>query len=164
MPNPTLLPALARAFLAGEQTAEDQTVDAIVARASGTLGRNWRWLRPLARRYASWSAGEIRPRVRDVIDFFSRDPGFRRAWSNHFEELRIARWLTEPQRMQPAPAAANWDVPVIESVGALADWLEVTPDELLWFADLKGLAYKTRSPRLGHYHYACSPKNPAPFG
>jgi RNA-directed DNA polymerase len=148
MPNPTLLPALARAFLAG-----DQSVDAIVARASETLGRKWQWVRPLARRYVTWSAGDIRPRVRDVIDFFSRDPGFRRAWSKHFEVLRVARWLTEPRRMQPAPAALQWDVPAIESVGALADWLEVTPDELLWFSDLKGLAAKSRRPQLGHYHY-----------
>jgi RNA-directed DNA polymerase len=148
MPNPTLLPALARAFLAGETT-----VEAIVARSSRTLGRNWRWLRPLARRYVAAMAGGMRPRQRDVIEFFLCDPGFRRAWSNHFEELRIAHWLTEPQRMQPVAAASQWDVPIIESVGALADWLEVTPDDLLWLADLKGLAYKTKNPRLGHYHY-----------
>jgi RNA-directed DNA polymerase len=148
MPNPTLLPALARAFLAGETT-----VEGIVARSSQTLGRNWRWLRPLARRYVETVAGEIRPRQRDVIEFFLHDPGFRRAWSKYFDELSIARWLHDPQRMQPATAASQWDVPAIESVGALADWLEVTSDDLLWFADLKGLAYKTRQPRLGHYHY-----------
>ena len=55
--------------------------------------------------------------------------------------------------MQPVAAAAAWDVPVIESVGALADWFNVTADELLWFADLKGLAYKSKRPRLAHYHY-----------
>jgi hypothetical protein len=55
--------------------------------------------------------------------------------------------------MQPVMAAAAWDVPPIESVGALADWLNVTPDELLWFADLKGLAYKTKRLRLAHYLY-----------
>jgi hypothetical protein len=55
--------------------------------------------------------------------------------------------------MQPVAAAANWDLPVIESIGTLAAGCNVTSDELLWFADLKGLAYKTKRPRLGHYHY-----------
>ncbi len=55
--------------------------------------------------------------------------------------------------MQPVDAAAAWDVPTIESIGALADWLSITPDELLWFADLKGLAYKSKNPQLTHYHY-----------
>ena len=55
--------------------------------------------------------------------------------------------------MQPVEAAAAWNVPAIESIGALADWLNITADELLWFADLKGLAYKSKHPRLAHYHY-----------
>jgi hypothetical protein len=55
--------------------------------------------------------------------------------------------------MQPVAAAAAWNVPIIESVGELADWFNITADELLWFADLKGLAYKTQRPRLAHYHY-----------
>jgi len=148
MANSALLPALARAFLAGETT-----VNAIAARSAKTLGRNWRWLRPLARRYLAATSNEIRPRERDIIAFFLHDPGFRRAWSNHFDELRVARWLLEPHRMQPVAAVATWDVPAIETVGALADWLAITADELLWFADLKGLNYKSKQPRLGHYHY-----------
>jgi RNA-directed DNA polymerase len=56
-------------------------------------------------------------------------------------------------RCSPFAAAATWDIPAIESVGALADWFNLAQDELLWFADLKGLGYKTKLPRLGHYHY-----------
>jgi hypothetical protein len=148
MANPLLLAALARSFL-----ADESTVEGIVARSRRTLGRNWRWLRPLARRYVETFAGETRPRQRDVVEFFLKDPGFRRARSKHFDELFVERWLLEPQQMQPVPAAAAWDVPVIESVGALASWLRVTLDDLLWFADLKGLAYKIKRPRIGHYHY-----------
>jgi RNA-directed DNA polymerase len=148
MANPSLLAALARSFL-----ADESTVEGIVARSRRTLGRNWRWLRPLARRYVETFAGETRPRQRDVVEFFLKDPGFRRARSKHFDELFVERWLLEPQQMQPVPAAAAWDVPVIESAGALASWLRVTLDDLLWFADLKGLAYKIKRPRIGHYHY-----------
>jgi RNA-directed DNA polymerase len=148
MLNPSVLTALARSFLAGEAT-----IEGIVGRASTTLGRNWRWLRPLARRYLDAVAGETRPRQRDVIQFFLNDPGFQRARSKYSDGLAVARWIDQPQQMQPVAAAATWDVPAIESVGALADWFNVTPDELLWFADLKGLAYKNKRPRLAHYHY-----------
>ncbi len=148
MANPSLLATLARSFLTGEST-----VEGIVARNRRTLGRNWRWLRPLARRYVETVAGATRPRQRDVIEFLLHDPGFRRAWSKHYDQLSVAHWLGDPQRMQPVAAAANWDVPVIETVGDLAAWFSLTPDELLWFADLKGLAYKIKRPRIGHYHY-----------
>src|SRR5260370_28391100 len=55
--------------------------------------------------------------------------------------------------MQPVGGTETWDVPKIESAGALADWLEVKAGELDWFADLKGLAYRKSGPKLGHYHY-----------
>ena len=148
MLNSSVLTALARSFLVGVPTVEG-TVD----RASTTLGRNWRWLRPLARRYLEAIAGETRPRQRDVVEFILNDPGFQRARSKYSDDFHVARWINQPQQMQPVAAAAMWDVPAIESVGALADWFNVTPDDLLWFADLKGLAYKNKRPRLGHYHY-----------
>ena len=140
--------ALARSFLAGEPT-----IDGIVARASGTLGRRWRWLRPLARRYVAATQGATRPRVREVVQFLLQDPGFRRAQSAHFHKLSVAQWLNEAQRMQPVAAALQWDLPAIESIGDLARWLELQLRELDWFADLKGLLYRAKSPRLSHYHY-----------
>src|ERR1035441_10413880 len=55
-------------------------------------------------------------------------------------------------RSAMAAAAAAWDVPAIESAGALADWLLLDHGELAWFADLKGLWYQRNRPRLRHYH------------
>lgn len=148
MPRSSVLAALARSFLAGEIT-----IDAIAERATKTLGGNWRWLRPLARRFAESVAGETRPRERDVIQFFLQDRGFRRVWAEHSDDFSVAQWLHDAQQMRPVAAAEAWDVPAIESVGALADWFQITPDELLWFADLKGLLYKSKSAPLLHYHY-----------
>ena len=71
--------------------------------------------------------------------------------------------MNAPPKMQPVAAAAEWDVPIIETVGDLADWLSLTPDQLLWFADLKGLTYKTKSSRSGTITIASWRKNPAPF-
>ncbi len=153
MPDSSLVSALARSFLAGEPTVEQ-----VVARASRTLGRPWRWLRPLARRYLATLTGGTRPRHRDVVLFLLHDREFRRACSKHSRHLRVEEWLAAPQRMQPVAAAEMWDAPAIESAGALADWLLLTTGELDWFADLKGLGYRKACPQLTHYHYRILPK------
>ena len=114
MPAPSLVSALARSFLAGELS-----VDGMAERGSRMLGRKWRWLRPLAKRYLESISSETRPRQRDVVRFFLQDAGFRRAWSKYSGELFVARWFNDPQRMQPVAAADAWDVPAIESIGAL---------------------------------------------
>ena len=147
-PNSSLLTALARSFLAGEPSVEET-----VARASRTLGQSWRWLRPVAQRFVERFGNLVRPRHRDVVQFLLDDPSFKRAWIRHFDKLSVDQWLTGPQRMQPVPAAAEWDIPAIESVGALAHWLHLSESELEWFADLKGLGSRRCDPRLGHYHY-----------
>lgn len=148
MLNRALLSALARSFLGGEPAVEQ-----IVARGHRTLDRPWRWLLPLARRYVEAFASQTRPRHRDVVQFLLRDRGFRRACSKYRDELWVEHWLAEPQQMQPVAAAGAWDIPAIESTGALADWLQINPGELDWFADLKALGYKKNRPRLSHYHY-----------
>ncbi|HMF78778.1 MAG TPA: reverse transcriptase family protein [Bryobacteraceae bacterium] len=150
MPNPQLLSAIARAFLAGEPSVEE-----VIVRASRALGRNWRWLRPVARRYVQRYAGQMRPRHQDVVQFLLRDFDFARACEKYPDQLQIAHQLPDqPQLMQPVAAAETWAVPVIESVGGLADWLFLNPGGLDWFADLKGLGYSQKDrPLLQHYHY-----------
>jgi RNA-directed DNA polymerase len=89
-----------------------------------------------------------------VVQFLSRDPGFYSASSKYAGELSVEQWLTEPHQMQPVAAAQTWAVPAIESSGALADWFQVSPGELEWFADLKGLGNRRKDrPKLRHYHY-----------
>jgi RNA-directed DNA polymerase len=149
MTKPPFFAALARAFLAGEPAVEE-----VVDRGRRALGKPWRWLRPVAQRYIETCTRGTRPRRRDVLQFLSQDAGAVRARIKYRDELRFEQWLTEPQRMQPVAAAAKWDVPSIESVMALADWLLLTPGELEWFADLKALGYRRQDrPKLTHFHY-----------
>ncbi len=149
---------LARSFLAGEQG-----VDAVHARAVRTLGRNWRWLRPLAARYVEAFAGHIRPRHREVVRFLIEDSGFAHARRKYGHQISIAEWLAEPQRMQPVDAARAWDLPIIETAGDLAAWLSLSVDELEWMAELKGLGNKLGRPKLQHYHYRILPKRSGGF-
>jgi hypothetical protein len=144
----SLASALARSFLAGENTEDE-----IVARAANMLGRRWRWLRPLTRRFLTQFKDKTHPRQAAVAEFIGHDRGFRRARSKYSHELRVTHWLTQPPRMRPVAAAKDWPVPKIESAGALADWLHVTSAELEWFADLKSLGSKPCDERLRHYRY-----------
>jgi RNA-directed DNA polymerase len=148
MPTSAVISVLARSLLQGDLIAGD-----VHARAVRTLGRSWRWLRPLARRYVETFAGRTRPRHRDVVRFLLDDPGFEQARAKYRSEISIAERLPEPQRMQPVAAAQGWALPVIETLGDLADWLCLSIGELEWFADLKGLGYKLRNQKLHHYHY-----------
>lgn len=117
------------------------------------LGRNWAWLRPVAKRYLMTFNGRTRPRHREVVQFLLRNRGFRKACAEYSSELRVRRWIAEPMRMRPASAALGWGVPAIATTGELAAWLGLDLGELDWCADLKGLGYKKTEPRLRHYHY-----------
>jgi RNA-directed DNA polymerase len=144
--------ALARSILAGEAS-----IDSITARMSRTLGRNWRWIRPLIRRYLAQFSSQVHPRRRDVLDFLKADEGLRNAEHRHRRELKIAQWIQEPNRMQPAEAARAWPIPKIETIGELAEWLEIGATELEWFADLRRMCARPQDGRfegpMGHYHY-----------
>jgi RNA-directed DNA polymerase len=144
----TQLDVMAKAVLSGEQE-----MDAVAARLVHVLGRNWRWIRPLTGRYLETFGGHVRPRRREVVRFLRVDPGLVEACQKYHHQIKILHWITGPQSMQPVAAAKTWPIPRIETVGALSEWLEHTPSELQWFADLKGLGYKRPQAQLAHYHY-----------
>jgi hypothetical protein len=145
MPKDLLIRLLARCFLAGEPG-----LDAMVERCAKMLGREWRWLRPVARNYLSAMEWRVRPRLRDVEGFIDRDPVFERAWQRHSKRFTAQELLIEPQQMQPV---AEWPVSRIESARELADWFWLDDGQLEWFADLHSLGEKTRNGKLRHYHY-----------
>src|SRR5258708_375660 len=122
--------ALAQAFLAGEPDVEQ-----LIQRATQALGPA-RWIPRVARQFLkAFPLGKTRPRNRDVVRFLRRDRGFQQV----AKKLSVVSWMTEPPRMQPVAVAAVWSIPPIETVSALADWLQVSPTELEWFADLQTL-------------------------
>jgi len=148
MPDSFLLEPLADALLAGDPTPE-----LLVQRCFRTLGRRWRWIAPLAQRYLEKFGRSARPRRRDVIQFLRADIQLRRALSKHAEEMSRAEIKSRPQQMLAIGATRDWGLPPIETSGDLASWLGLSPTELRWFADLKGLGYKSKQTELRHYHY-----------
>ena len=159
MPIEDVISPLARSLLGGGSAMGGElAVDDVHARAVRALGRPWKWLKPLARRYVKAFAGRTRPRHREVVQFLLNDRGYQRAHAKYREELSIAEWIAEPQRMQPVRKARGWQLPIIESAGDLAAWLSVDIGYLEWFADLKELGNKLRRSKLQHYHYTILPK------
>jgi hypothetical protein len=148
MPATPLLNNLANAFRSGDASSE-----IIIDRLTQLLGRRWRFLTRLVERYRLTFANRPRPRRREVVRFLLHDRVFRLAWRKRIRRMHAGDWLIDPAPMQPVAAAAAWRLPRIETAGELAAWLEVTPNELDWFADLKALTGKAASPRLSHYHY-----------
>ena len=144
----TLVHLLAKALVAG-----DAEPDAVVERATRILGHRWQWLRPLAVRYLETFSKQTRPRYREAHAFLKRDEGFDQAVQRHFQSLEIAQWLQDSPTMLPVKAAENWLLPPIATTMELANWLQVKPGELDWFADLGALGYKRRNVHLRHYWY-----------
>jgi hypothetical protein len=83
----------------------------------------------------------------------SFNPGFARACAKYRHELSIADSL--PQCTPAVAAAQRSELPVIETVGDLADWLCLSIPELEWFADLKQApSFANRAPALSLPHPA----------
>jgi hypothetical protein len=134
-----MTPAALARVLADALLAAGPTPAEIAAQAAETLGRHWRFLTPLSQRFALLQADTpTRLRHRDAVAFLRADPGFQR----HACRLKIAHWLHDPPQMRPVPAASHWDLPAIETAGALARWLEIPAADLDWFA----------AARVDHYH------------
>lgn len=144
--------ALANSILAGDANPE-----AIVARLIRTLGRSWRWIKPLVRRYSGAFGSGTRPRRKAVVRFLKHDEGIYRALRLYGNQIRIAEWICEPNRMLAVREARAWNLPAIESIGGLAEWLGITPSETAWFADLRRnmarLGPEDYAGPLSHYHY-----------
>jgi len=136
---------LATALLGG-----DLDPTAVAERCAHALGREWRWLGPLSRRFVDLFSGGTRLRHRDVVHFLLNDHAFTRV--RH--RLRIGSRIAEPPVMQPAQALADCPVPRIEGPIELASWLGLSLSDLDWFADLKCYLRKRLVPaELRHYHY-----------
>lgn len=147
---------LAEAFVTGPWREDD-----LVARGARALGRERRWLRPLAGRLVAAFGDRPRPVARRVAAFLEEDRGFRRACGRSDLTLGGGKWPAP--EMWPAPGRpASWDVPPITTPGMLAEFLGLEIGELEGFADLQGRAPRTAPGPLRHYRYAWRPKASGP--
>lgn len=137
---------IAAAFLAGPMDASADERIATVVNASA------RQIRGLVGRLIAHFEPKGRPRLFRVTRFVAADRGFLRFSAQEgFSFQRAIRW---PGRMSPASGPPTaWKVLPFETVGELADRLNLRANELFWFADPRRLERKTSAEALRHYRY-----------
>jgi RNA-directed DNA polymerase len=144
----SLIECLAEAFLSGPWEVSE-----LVERASLVLGKRYRWLRPLARRVVVEFGSGKRTRVVQLCEFLSADKGLQKAFQR-YENLSVhfVRWAP-PVMVAAYGPPTLWKVPAITTPAELAGFLNITPGELDWFADIQGRERVCRVEPLRHYRY-----------
>lgn len=135
---------LAFAFLAGPWNRAG-----LRERAEEVLGARPPWLVPLIRHVLARFALPPHDASDSLSHAIQRAPAFRRGVARSRPRARLVTLLISPPRM----AEPRWPVPALPTTVDLAAWLGVSPAELDWFADVRGL--NARSGDVGLQHYSC---------
>jgi hypothetical protein len=151
-----LADVLARALPGGAWTAE-----ALAERGAGVLDRWPRWMTALAmevvavhRSPPAGCADLLVPLIASYLEG-CRDDG---------EPMPEAiEWLAVPELPPPSEPPRprlrhDWPIARIESVAALAETLELSPGQLAWLADVRGLERTVAAERLRNYRYRALPR------
>ncbi|WP_067498771.1 reverse transcriptase family protein [Actinoplanes sp. TFC3] len=100
----------------------------------------------------------LRPVVARVLRAYPHPPLDRPRELAAFLDRRVQPHPVVVRRAAPARVVRmRWDTPQLNDLGALADFLEVSGDELDWFADRKEINRHARDERLRHYRYVWLP-------
>ena len=108
-----------------------------------TLQKRQRWIARFVNAVETEFAGK-RPSVWTLTEFIRSQPSFRPVPVGRFED-EVA-----PVMRAAAGRPSDWKVPAIATVGELAAWLNLIPNELLWLADGKSLERESGG-KLCHY-------------
>lgn len=141
--------ALSLAFLAGPWTRTG-----LIERGQRLLGERPRWLPGLARELlASFehAPNDAAGRLRETIE---RARSFQRRLSPGKRQPRLHTLLVSEPSMGPC----RWPVPELRTTPEVASWLTLTPAELDWFADVRGLNGEVATTALLHYAFKWLPK------
>ncbi|MFM0183105.1 hypothetical protein PQR52_31845 [Paraburkholderia aspalathi] len=141
--------AIADAMLAGPPEAA-----AMVERMTLVLGERADWMNGLARKVAKrfgarWDSVD----GKELSKVVAENTGFVAAWRGE-SRPRVVRVLPRPPVQRPPPPWLHDVVlPQLPTLGDLAAWLEVEPDELDWFADRRRVPAQSAATPLHHYSY-----------
>lgn len=99
------------------------------------------------------------PDANRLTDMLLEQPGMSRLFKYC---TKVGDWPSfplEPARMQPVPPFDDLDLPALHTVGDLADWLLLTPDQLDAYVDRIGWREAHPMPGVKNYFYRISPKS-----
>ena len=145
---------LAAALLAGAWTSR-----ALRGQAATVLGRRARHSQRALIAELITSAPDSYPPSPDwLVAFLLRSQSFKQASKN----LRSVRVVLAPARFAPATQLVGLDVPRLATPGDLAQWLDISIDQLDWLSDARRQQGRTDIPILQHYRYSFAPKRSGP--
>ena len=124
----------------------------LMARGARILGRRPACLNRLADKIISELGIGRRPRIFRLEQLIRSDPSFQKAFEKR-PIAAISQFYIQP-RMCPADGPPeHWNLPAIHTQNELAQWLNLMPNELEWFADCRSLEAKVPEGPLRHYNY-----------
>jgi hypothetical protein len=141
--------AIADAMLAGSVEPVG-----MVERMTLVLGQSAGWMEGLARHVAKrFAARWDGVGCKELSTVVAGMPGFVSAWRSE-QPPRVVRVLTRPPFQRPRPPwLRDVALPQLPTLGDLAAWLDIEPDELHWFADRWRVPSHSAATPLHHYSY-----------
>jgi RNA-directed DNA polymerase len=134
--------ALASAFLSGPWHLRS-----LLARGDAALNAGGEWLRSIAfdvmQRWKEAPLNDARALTRFIV---TRD-AFLEAWADGQIPHAVAHHFPFHPEMQ----AARWPVRTLDTPGDVAAWLELSSEELTWFADVAAASRRRRREVAQHY-------------
>ena len=118
------------------------------------VGKKARWISKLTTSIADEFKGK-RPSIARLAAFIQSHKSFR--------PVQFSIDYAEAPEMRPADGRPRqWQMPQIATMGDLAQWLNLTPAELLWFADCRNFE-RQAAPKLAQYKRRWVPKRDGTF-
>lgn len=149
---------LAAALLAGAWTPSD-----LLSRASELLGRPRQKSHLLLIQDLLDSVPTAYPPSPGwLVAFFLASRRFERASARLRGDRARLPAVLKSASFNPTPRFAALDIPRFATPGELAAWLEISVEQLAWFADIRDQLRRTAEPVLRHYDYAFAPKRSGP--
>jgi RNA-directed DNA polymerase len=121
-------------------------------RGAAVIGRHSTWLRALVNRILAHFGEGSRPRRFRLESFIINDAKFFKAYERQRTQT-VMRPRFAPKMCPAAGPPRKWKPLPLRTIGELARWLNVLPNELAWFADCRTLEQKLPPGPLRHYHY-----------
>jgi RNA-directed DNA polymerase len=112
------------------------------------------WLKPLAKRL--FSQFPNRPsHIDEFTQVLSNDPAFRKRSTEGTLHAHYDVKYRPPGDVVPLH---GWNVPRWKSLGELAEWLQLAPEQLDWYADVRSINDDAHDACLEHYRRRWVPK------
>ena len=116
----------------------------------------------LARALYEREPGPVPPAAQWLTEFLLAHPSCKKAAEALRKSSGPVAAVLAPPRFAPAERFQELDIPRLSTVGALAEWLDLSLPELDWLADRWHRQGKTDVPSLQHYRHVFVPKRSGP--